>query len=673
MIVHPPVQLDDSVDSTNNQDASLCMTLSNISSTENTSGDRYASSAQRPPPLPLRKDASSSTISLGPPGDPRDGRRRLLLIYIHGFMGAEDSFRKFPAHVHNLVANALAESHVVYSKIYPRYKSRRPMSAARDEFSSWLSPHESDQTDVILLGHSLGGILAAEVAQAGSENESSPSRYRHRLLGTLNFDVPFLGMHPSVVSTGLSSLFNPRRIEDPSQEDLNRTTSPKTTDSLPSDQSSQYSTESTASSWYEQIPDSNFDPPFVNDVHRVKRNQLDGAMNFLKKNSGNLRTAVKEYASSYFEFGGCLADYSGLRRRYALLKELDGIDDLKPKVDKHGRLQKRVRFVNYYTASSGFPKKSPSESLQVRNSTDGSPSSRALATGSLENLTKLPSPILSGDNDTDEHLTEVEPSPMQESPSPKWSFETLPEHLSPNADYEDNADNKNYTSVLESLPPLPTIPPKPSIFDPSKYTNKEVFKQAQKEHERLVKLHERAQKELDTTIKEREKLVQKLNENKQKPETVSLRSQSRGDLDNSIIPYNENDDIEDRQPPSTSTSIREESLSSMVPSETTKTDTNPISPSYIHEPTSSSSLTQSTSTKLPKDRLFCALPPSPVDPQWVRIFMPDVDQVVAHQSIFLPNGLYYEWLVNDTAARIEQWVQDDCTRRAIWEQFGEIS
>lgn len=136
--MHPPVQLDDSVDSTSKQDASLHMTLPNVSLTEVKSEDGRISPAQRPPPLPLRKDASSSITSLNPPGDSPDGRRKLLLIYIHGFMGAEDSFRKFPAHVHNLVTNALAESHVVYSKIYPRYKSRRAMSAARDEFSDWL-------------------------------------------------------------------------------------------------------------------------------------------------------------------------------------------------------------------------------------------------------------------------------------------------------------------------------------------------------------------------------------------------------------------------------------------------------------------------------------------------------------------------------------------------------
>lgn len=133
----PPAQLDDPVSPTSNQDSSLHMTISSISLTEHKSDDVRATPAQRPPPLPPRKDASSSTISLGPSGTAQDGRRKLLLIYIHGFMGAEDSFRTFPAHVHNLVANALADSHVVYSKIYPRYKSRRAMSAARDEFSEW--------------------------------------------------------------------------------------------------------------------------------------------------------------------------------------------------------------------------------------------------------------------------------------------------------------------------------------------------------------------------------------------------------------------------------------------------------------------------------------------------------------------------------------------------------
>ncbi|KAE8549632.1 hypothetical protein EYB25_008154 [Talaromyces marneffei] len=668
--MHRPVQLHDPVSPTSNQNSPLHMESSSVSLAEHKSYEGQPSPARNPPPLPPRKDASSSSMSLGPSETPQDGRRKLLLIYIHGFMGAEDSFREFPAHVHNLISNTLADSHVIYSKIYPRYKSRRAMTAARDEFSEWLIPHESDQTDVILLGHSLGGILAAEVALTETDDANNSTRHRHRMLGTINFDVPFLGMHPSVVGTGISSLFQPRRVEDLSQEDLSQTPSLKSPEIPSSDQSPQYPIESTASSWYEQKPDPNFDPPFVNDVHRVKRNQLDGALNFLKKNSGNLRTAVKEYASSYFEFGGCLADYSGLHRRYALLKELDGIDDLEPKIDKQGRLQRRIRFVNYYTASPGFPKKSPSESLQSKTPADKSPSSGTIATDSIENLTKLPSPVLSAesiDNSSDDYLTEVEPSPMEESPSQRQSFDAVSE-LS--VDIEDNKIDKDkvendYTALLKSLPPLPAIPSKPPTFDPSKYANKDILKQAQKEHARQVKLHGRSLKEHNTTIKEREKLAQKLSKKGKKSESNSLRSESRGDLDNSVLSYNDHD-VED-------------SISSTSQLELTEIETeiNTISPPYIHEPPSSSSPATPTSTKPPKDRVFCALPPhttknSP-DPLWVRIFMPDIDQVIAHQSIFLPNGLYYEWLVNDTAARIEKWVQDDCTRRAIWEQLGEVS
>lgn len=83
---------------------------------------------------------SSSTQSLVPSTDAADGKRKLLLVYIHGFMGTDTSFRSFPAHVHALLTHALAESHVVHSKIYPRYKSRGAVEFARDDFSKWSVP-----------------------------------------------------------------------------------------------------------------------------------------------------------------------------------------------------------------------------------------------------------------------------------------------------------------------------------------------------------------------------------------------------------------------------------------------------------------------------------------------------------------------------------------------------
>lgn len=81
---------------------------------------------------------SSSMQSLRPVESAGASRRTLLLIYIHGFMGNETSFKSFPAHVHNVLTVTLSESHVVHSKIYPRYRSRKPIEHARDDFSNWF-------------------------------------------------------------------------------------------------------------------------------------------------------------------------------------------------------------------------------------------------------------------------------------------------------------------------------------------------------------------------------------------------------------------------------------------------------------------------------------------------------------------------------------------------------
>ena len=81
---------------------------------------------------------SSSTQSLVPHiSIERNGKRTLLLVYIHGFMGNETSFQSFPAHVHNLVTEKLKGTHVVHTKIYPKYKSRKDIRFVRDGFGEW--------------------------------------------------------------------------------------------------------------------------------------------------------------------------------------------------------------------------------------------------------------------------------------------------------------------------------------------------------------------------------------------------------------------------------------------------------------------------------------------------------------------------------------------------------
>lgn len=78
-------------------------------------------------------------------------------------MGNDSSFQSFPAHVHRYLKLSLAESHVIHTKVYPRYKTYKAIEVARENFSQWLEPHESPTTDVVLVGHSMGGLLASEV------------------------------------------------------------------------------------------------------------------------------------------------------------------------------------------------------------------------------------------------------------------------------------------------------------------------------------------------------------------------------------------------------------------------------------------------------------------------------------------------------------------------------
>lgn len=79
-----------------------------------------------------------------------------------------------------------------------------------------LSQFENETTDVVLLGHSMGGLLSADVALL---KDYTGSR-RHRLLGTISFDTPFLGMHPGVITAGLGSIFHPAKSPGEETEPL---------------------------------------------------------------------------------------------------------------------------------------------------------------------------------------------------------------------------------------------------------------------------------------------------------------------------------------------------------------------------------------------------------------------------------------------------------------------
>ncbi|KAK1760692.1 hypothetical protein QBC47DRAFT_12232 [Echria macrotheca] len=601
---------------------------------------------------------SSSTQSLVPSVGERNGRRTLLVVYIHGFMGNDSSFQSFPAHVHSFLKDALADSHVIHSKIYPRYKTYKAIDVARENFSTWLAPHESPSTDVVLIGHSMGGLLAAEVALIPSSNPTVGYPFRHRILGTVSLDAPLLGLHPGIVVSGIASLF--RRPAAPAQSDEAKESLPGTTSpgSLSPDPSiySELSPPSEASSLastpfppppYSQpsTSDPYFNPPFFNDTSFIDRGFFRNVAHFAKKHrEENLVEAAAAHIMSHLEFGGCLADFSGLKSRYNRLRQLEDEENF------------RVRFVNYYTASTGPPKRpkpsqTPSSSAHLKPT-----SSRQDVDGYSSDVdSRVSTPRISiedADGGRQDFLQELDPIPEPdefESPqkeaenvggdgasTPTTAADQAPEKIS---ERDSEIPPQTETPQDPSLPPIPDLPTPPVQPDLDQYTNKEARKQAEKEAKRAMKVYTQAVKNRDKAIKEREKLVEKLRRKSLK-EAEKLAKNKQKQV---ASPSSQDDELIQKLD-----------------------DALRVSEWEVEERARGQ---QEKGEKKKKERKFCMLPGKVNgvrDPTWVRVYMEGVDEVGAHCGLFFP-GPHYEVLVGDVGSRIVEWVGEDASRRAIAE------
>ncbi|TKA30965.1 hypothetical protein B0A50_01933 [Salinomyces thailandicus] len=615
--------------------------------------------------LPTAAAAASATT-------PYPTRRRLLLIYIHGFMGNETSFRSFPAHVHHRLTVTLAPTHVVHTKLYPRYRSKRNITFARDDLSRWLEPHEDANTDIVLLGHSMGGLLAAEVVLMPSPTSSPHKPFKHRILGTINFDVPFLGMHPGVVKSGLASIFNP---PDEPSDDPSPVTTPAPIPNTPSDP--------------------NYNPAFPNDVILPTRKGWRNAWHFVHKHSGELRKATKQLVSSHMEFGGAMANYGELGRRYTRIRALE-----------EGEAGGRVRFVNFYTASTGRGKSGEQGGEGAGDEgMDGEPRAEDRPGDSGNEIAVLEERQRearrgSGDEDSGDKavaLTLLDPSPVPDDeaddyetaayvsardPSPPSSPTTpTPSTLSP----------PPTRSQPENIPPLPALPPPPPPLNIAFIQDPATKKVIEKEHKRAVKLYEKAVKEHEKAAKaqakgerrkasaagkEREKPkegpprelthtereAQRLEQERLRMEAEGRRM--RGEASPPRSPPSAPPEEEPPDPPistpsdfSTLSATTSSSSSSQAPDP----DTSPSSPSLYPSPPTPKPHKR---PKPSKPRTFCLLPPpdsqGAQDPVWVRVLMPGVDEVGAHCGLFFVDARgRYEGLVGDVVRVVGGWVGDE--------------
>ena len=643
---------------------------------------------------------SSSTQSLVPHQSTEANRKRtLLLVYVHGFLGKETSFQSFPAHVHNLVSAKLAESHAVHTKIYPRYKSRKHIEVAVNALSDWLSPNENAETDIILLGHSMGGFLSADVALL--EN--------HPILGTINFDTPFLGLHPGIIASGIGSLFRPtpeppaRKFAESGSDSqavsrtasnnavLTSASSPRlgsdasctSTQTRIEDNSGPKVSSQTSSSLDLPVTDPNYDPPFPNDVRLAERSGIANAIHFIGKHSDHLTRATQSYVKSHIEFGAAVTQHGALNSRYGKIRALE-----------NGR-DNRVRFVNYYTASTGRPKKpidsesvNPMKTMTGDLENDGTTLADDVQQVNLE-ASRIPSqgsrPQVSAENPHDDPLPEdLTVSTNEDSlhtADSHTNAEDAMSHVSPSVYYSDSGSATNSqtgnepkdhdeparcsttseadpspappTHEMPNLPPIPSAPEEPRPCAPFSYPDKDTRKLAEKDHTRLVKSYKEALKNRDKAILDRRKFLEKKEKEaakqriKQEKDRLKLENDSmeKGERDRAKT---EQEELKKQEKEKAKAEKQQEKDRAKAEKEAAKES-------------KAAAKAASSDEKPKKDRKFCMLPSKvngQIDPCWVRTFMPDVDEVGAHCGLFTVDGDRYERFVTEVAGRIDSWVEE---------------
>ncbi|ODM16843.1 hypothetical protein SI65_07808 [Aspergillus cristatus] len=170
--------------------------------------------------------------------------KTILIVLIHGFKGDDATFGEFPEHLRALVRRKLPAVNVV-TIVYPKYETRGDLRECVGKFREWLqdkvidlevanrtaSPTVDPSVHVFLVGHSMGGIVAADTllllaserpltpeeplddasSQISTNSHDSTVAHCPRLVepsdymfphvqGVVAFDTPYLGIAPGVVS-----------------------------------------------------------------------------------------------------------------------------------------------------------------------------------------------------------------------------------------------------------------------------------------------------------------------------------------------------------------------------------------------------------------------------------------------------------------------------------------
>lgn len=138
----------------------------------------------------------------------------LLIIFIHGFKGDDATFQEFPDRLQHLLTQTV-QNLMVECIVFPAYETKGDLDKAVVRFADWLatltverevaSGGGAGKAKIVLCGHSMGGLLAADSLREFVGSRPDPgSPLWPRIIACLAFDTPYLGLHPSLVKNGVT-------------------------------------------------------------------------------------------------------------------------------------------------------------------------------------------------------------------------------------------------------------------------------------------------------------------------------------------------------------------------------------------------------------------------------------------------------------------------------------
>ncbi|KAJ1345073.1 hypothetical protein BSLG_000588 [Batrachochytrium salamandrivorans] len=134
----------------------------------------------------------------------------VLCVFVHGFMGSNDSFHHFPKDLSTAIAHTSTTpqpQYVLQTKHFA-YDTQGDNAVVVEKLVSFLIDEASSSASstepgrqVILLAHSMGGPLSVDAARKIHEMaKGDVSQHAVHIRGIISFDSPFFGLHPNTLS-----------------------------------------------------------------------------------------------------------------------------------------------------------------------------------------------------------------------------------------------------------------------------------------------------------------------------------------------------------------------------------------------------------------------------------------------------------------------------------------